>query len=43
VGSGEFLQGLMEEHKSCFGPKRKKAGKTIKGGWVGMKSLRQVK
>jgi hypothetical protein len=43
VGSGEFLQGLMEDHKSCFGPKRKKAGKTIKGGWVGMKSLRQVK
>jgi putative transposase len=43
VGSGEFLQGLMEEHKSCFGPKRTKAGKTIKGGWLGMKSLRQVK
>jgi hypothetical protein len=43
VGSGEFLQGLMEEHKSCFGPKRKKAGKTIHGGWLGLKSLRQVK
>ena len=43
VGSGEFLQKLMEEHKSCFGPNRKKAGKSIKGGWLGMKTLRRVK
>jgi hypothetical protein len=41
-GSAAFLQGLMEQYRSCFGKGRKAAGRKINGGWAGLKSLRQV-
>jgi hypothetical protein len=43
LGGDDFLQGLMEDFRSCFGAKRKKAGKKIQGGWEGLKTLRQTK
>ncbi len=42
-GGDEFLNGLMKEFRSCFGTKRKEAGKPIKGPWTGLKTLRQTK
>jgi REP element-mobilizing transposase RayT len=43
VGSPEFLEGLMNEFRSCFGDKRKTATRPMKGvAWLGMGVMRQV-
>jgi hypothetical protein len=42
IGSPEFLEGLMGQFRSCFGEKRKQAGRRMKGEWPGLEVLRQV-
>ena len=42
VGSPAFLESLMTQYRSCFGPNRRKAGRPIQGESLGLQSLRQV-
>ncbi len=42
IGSPEFLEELMEQFRGCFGEKRKRAGRPMKGDWLGLEALRQV-
>jgi hypothetical protein len=42
VGSPDFLEGLMGQFRSCFGPKRKTAARKVKGVGDEWMSLRQV-
>jgi len=42
VGGESYLRDLVNEFRSCFGPKRKKAGSPIPGDWQGLLSIRQV-
>ncbi|MCC5850943.1 MAG: hypothetical protein JJU29_22875, partial [Verrucomicrobia bacterium] len=42
IGSSAWLEEVMSEYRSCFGGKRKKAGKRMQGGcWAGLEVLRQ--
>ena len=41
-GSPEFLETLLGAYRSCFGPKRARAGRKLPGGWMGLESLRQA-
>ncbi len=44
IGGEGYLQALMEEFRSCFGPKRDRAARPVPGGcWPGMKAMREVK
>ncbi len=42
LGRSEFLEELMREYRSCFGPKRKKAARRVKGLAGDCMCLRQV-
>lgn len=42
VGNHEFLENLMQEYRSCFGPKRKRAGRRVQPLGKLLFSMRQV-
>ncbi|MCC5847899.1 MAG: hypothetical protein JJU29_07370 [Verrucomicrobia bacterium] len=43
IGGQAYLESLFKEYRGCFGPKRTKAGRNMKGGcWPGMQTMRQV-
>jgi len=41
-GSEAFLRDLLVSYRGCFGPKRRRAARPIRGGWMGLHTLRQV-
>ena len=41
LGTESFLDKMMLQYRSCFGPERKCAGRRLKGCWWGLQTLRQ--
>jgi putative transposase len=42
LGSDGYLEGLFQHYRSCFGSKRKQAGRRVKGMSAAVRSLRQA-